>query len=269
MKLRWLVFLLLMVLAEAAEQISDRGRPEFAVASVKFSNSQGRPEIGNSNGRGHAKNATLKMIMATAYQVPISQISGGPAWADSERFDIEAKAEDPKTGYIQLRLMMQALLEDRFRVRLHRQTRVSSVYFLVTSKGGAKMSQSADQTSPDATGPPSSPADGPPRGSVLIGPGMVVANAASMSVLAKVLTPELERPVLDKTDLNGRYDIRLKWTPEIQPADGAGGPETALNPFDLPGLFTALREQLGLELKAGRGPVEFLTIDSVEKPSPN
>jgi len=153
MNLRLPVFLLLAIFLEAAEEISDHGRPQFAVASVKVSKFEGRSEIGNSNGRGHAKNASLKMIMATAYQVPVFQISGGPAWADSERFDIEAKAEDPKTGYIQLRLMMQSLLEDRFRLRLHRETRVSTVYFLVTSKGGVRMSRSADQTSPDATGP--------------------------------------------------------------------------------------------------------------------
>jgi len=102
-----------------------------------------------------------------------------------------------------------------------------------------------------------------------MGPGMLVANAASMSVLAKVLTPELERPVRDKTSLNGRYDIRLKWMPEIRLAGGAGGQDTQPNVPDLPGLFTALREQLGVELKADRGPVGFLTIDSAEKPSPN
>ena len=263
-----LTYFLWLALAEVRGQTADSARPEFAVASVKPSNSIGRPEIGNFNGRGHAKNATLKMIMATAYQVPVFLISGGPAWADSQTFDIEGKAEDPKTGYVQLRLMMQSLLEDRFHLRLHREIRVSSVYSLVTSKGGVTLSRSADQTSPDATGPSSSP-DDPPRGSVLVGPGLLVANAASMPVLAKVLTPELERPVLDKTNLIGRYDIRLRWTPEIQPTVGTGGQETERNAPDLPGLFTALREQTGLELKAGRGPVEILVIDSAEKPSPN
>ena len=131
------------------------------------------------------------------------------------------------------------------------------------------MNLSADQTSPDASGPSSSPGDGPPRGSVMIGPGMLMTNAAPMSVLAKVLTPELERPVLDKTNLNGRFDIRLTWMPEVQSAGGAGDPDAAANAADLPILFTALREQLGLELKAARGPVEFLLIDSAEKPSPN
>ncbi len=103
----------------------------------------------------------------------------------------------------------------------------------------------------------------------MLAPGMLVANAASVAVLAKVLTPELARPVLDRTNLIGRYDIRLTWTPEPQPATGTGGREVAPNTPDLPGLFTALREQLGLDLKASRGPVEFLMIESAQKPSPN
>jgi len=253
----------------AFAQQSASKRPEFAVASVKPSDSPGRSEIGNFNGRSHARNATLKMIMAVAYQVPIFQISGGPAWADSERFEIEGKAEDPKTGYIQLRLMLQSLLEERFHLRLHHETKVSSVYSLVVSKRGVRMTRSADQTSSDATGVPSSPADGPPRGSFLSGPGLLVANATFMSVFAKVLTPELERPVLDKTNLLGRYDISLKWTPDIQRTGDAAGQDIAPNAPDLPSLITALREQLGLELKSDRGPVDFLKIDSAEKPSPN
>jgi uncharacterized protein (TIGR03435 family) len=139
-------------------------RPEFAVGSVRPSNSEGRTEVGNSNGRGYGKNATLKKMMATAYQVPVFQISGGPKWVDSDRFDIEARAADPKTGYIQLRLMMQSLLEDRFRLKLHRETRESSVYLLVTTRGRPKMTPSADQTTPDATGPPRRQQTGPRAG---------------------------------------------------------------------------------------------------------
>jgi uncharacterized protein (TIGR03435 family) len=204
-------------------------RPEFAVGSVRPSNSEGRPEVGNSNGRSHGKNATLRSLMSTAYQVPVFQISGGPRWVDSDRFDIEARAEDPKTGYIQLRLMMQSLLEDRFRLKLHRETRESSVYLLVPTRGKPKMTPSEDQTSPDATGTPSSPTDGPVRGSVLIGRGLLVANAAPISLLAKMLASELGRPVLDQTNLSGRFDIRLSWTPEAlrdsAGPDGAGGPD--------------------------------------------
>src|ERR1700687_3662917 len=129
----------LLVLTCAVAQQTDGARPEFAVGSIRPSNSEGRPEVGNFNGRGYGKNATLKMMVATAYQVSAFQISGGPKWVDSDRFDIEARAEDPKTGYIQLRLMMQSLLEDRFRLKLHRETRESAVYLLVTTKGGPKM----------------------------------------------------------------------------------------------------------------------------------
>jgi uncharacterized protein (TIGR03435 family) len=260
---------LLGALACATAQTADRGRPEFAVASVKASNSAGRPEVGNFNGRGIAKNATLKTIMATAYQVPIFQISGGAGWVDADRFDIEGKAEDPKTGYLLLRVMMQSLLEDRFHLKVHRETRVSSVLSLVVAKGGVKMQLSADQTSPDASGPASSPADGPPRGGVLMGTGMLVANAASMSVLAKVLTPEMQRPVLDRTNLSGRFDIRLQWMPDVRAVGAADVADVAANTADLPTVLTALREQLGLELTSDRGAVEFLVIDSAEKPSPN
>jgi len=262
MKLKSFGFFLLLTL-EA--QTLTSGNPGFDVSSVKPANAPGRPEIGNSNGRGYAKNATLKMIMATAYQVPAFQISGGPGWADSDRFDVEGKASDPKTGYIQLRLMMQALLEDRFHLKVHRATRVSSVYSLVVARGGVKMTPSADQISPDASGSASSPADGPPRGGALMGPGMFIANASPVSVIARTLTPEMERPVLDRTNLNGRFDVRLEWMPDARFAGGTA-PANAAN---LPTIFTALREQLGLELKSDRGPVEFLVIDSVEKPLPN
>lgn len=252
-----------------AQQASTR--PAFAVGSVRPSNSEGRPEVGNFNGRGYGKNATLKRMIATAYQVPAFQISGGPKWIDSDRFDIEARAEDPKTGYIQLRLMMQSLLEDRFRLKLHRETRESAVYLLVTTKGRPKMTPSDDQTTPDATGPPSSPTDGPTRGSVLIGRGLLMTNAVTMPVLAKILASELGRPVLDKTNLRSRFDIRLRWTPDalIDAASPDGTDGSDASGTDLPGLFTALREQLGIEVKSARGPVEFLVIDSAEKPSPN
>jgi uncharacterized protein (TIGR03435 family) len=233
----------------------------FDVASVKQGDSAGRPEVGNSNGRSTAKNATLKTIMATAYQVPAFQISGGPGWVDSDRFDIEAEASDLKTGYVQLRLMMRSLLEDRFHMKVHREIRVSSLFSLVVAKGGLKVKLSPDQMSPDASGS-AGPTDGPPRGRILMGPGVIVANAVSLSLLAKVLTPEMERPILDRTDLIGRFDFRLTWMP------GSGG-AGAVNAEDLPSIFTALREQLGLELKSERGPVEFLVIDSAERPSPN
>ena len=166
------------------------------------------------------------MMMATAYQVPAFQIFGGPKWVGSDRFDIEARAEDPKTGYIQLRLMMQSLLEDRFRLKLHRETRESAVYLLVTTKEGRKMMSSTDQASPDHRNRAPSPLhQRTARCAVAFcrGPGMLMTNAATMSVLAKLLTSELGRPVLDQTNLKSRFDIRLRWTPDVVSA--APGPD--------------------------------------------
>jgi uncharacterized protein (TIGR03435 family) len=268
-KRKMIASIFLPFLTVAYAQQPGGNRPAFAVGSVRRNNSGVVPEVGNFNGRGYGKNATLRMMMATAYQVPIFQISGGPKWVDSDRFDIEARAEDPKTGYIQLRLMMQSLLEDRFHLKLHYETRESSVYLLLTTKGGPKLTPSTDQSAPDATGPPSAPTDGPPRGGVLIGRGMLMTNAATMSVLAKMLASELGRPVLDRTNLKSRFDIRLGWTPDAQPAVSPDGTNPDPGRTELPGLFTALREQLGVEVKSARGPVEFLVIDSAEKPSPN
>ena len=267
MKLKLFGWLFAASFVYLTAQVTGGERPRFAVASVKPSNLPGRAEIGNFNGRGYGKNATLKMLMATAYQVQTFQILGGPAWAGSDRFDVEARAEDPNTGYIQLRLMMQSLFEDRFRLKIHRETKISTIYLLVVAKGGPKIKLSADQESPDA-GPSTSPHDGPPRGSVLMGRGLLVANAIPLPVLAKTLTPEMERPIVDKTNLKGRFDIHLEWTPSPLTTGDGGAPATS-NGADLPTVFSALREQLGLQLKSGRGPVEFLMIDSVEKPSPN
>jgi uncharacterized protein (TIGR03435 family) len=98
---------------------------------------------------------------------------------------------------------------------------------------------------------------------------MLMTNGAIMSVLAKMLTSELGRPVLDRTNLKTRFDIRLRWTPDSEPALSTDGTARTASDAEFPGLFTALREQLGIEVKSARAPVEFLAIDAAEKPSPN
>jgi uncharacterized protein (TIGR03435 family) len=241
--------------------------PEFAVASIKPSTAQGDPVYGTGNGRGYGENVTLKMLIGLAWQVQQFQIIGGPGWADSDRFEVEGKAEDSRADYAQLRLMVQSLLADRFKLRLHRETRQSSVYALVVAKGGPKIKLSPDQTSPDVVGAPTSPQDGPNRGGILMGPGMLAANAVVLSQFAKVIAPELDRFVIDRTNLAGRFDLRLRWSPE-SPSD----PERAVIPADPSealSIFTAVQEQLGLKFEPAKGPVEFLVIDTAEKPSAN
>jgi uncharacterized protein (TIGR03435 family) len=137
--------------------------------------------------------------------------------------------------------------------------RESSVYALVVAKGGPKIKLARDQTSADLAGAPASPGDGPNHGGILMAPGMLVANAVPLSRFAKVLAPELDRSVVDRTNLNGRFDIQLRWAPDAREApDG-----------DFPSIFTAIQEQLGLKLESARGPVEFLIVDQATRPSEN
>ena len=100
-----------------------------------------------------------------------------------------------------------------------------------------------------------------------MGPGMLAANAAALSQFAKVIAPELDRFVIDRTNLAGRFDLRLRWSPEPQ-----SDPERAVipaSPSEAPSIFTAVQEQLGLKFEPAKGPVEFLVIDTAEKPSAN
>lgn len=165
------------------------------------------------------------MLIATAYRVQEFQISGGPGWIDSDRFDVEDKAEDRKANYDQLRLMLQSLLEDRFRLKLHRETKEAPVYALVVAKGGSKIKLSADQAdSSDINGPAPPGATGPNHGAFRFGPGSMAGNAVTLALFTKFLSQRLDRMVIDKTSLAGRFDIQLLWTPD-----------TGENPVDLGG----------------------------------
>lgn len=197
---------------------------------------------------------------------------------DSERFDIEG--EDPRADPDQLRLMLRSLLEDRFKLKVHRETKEGPVYALVLAKGGAKIKLSRDQ-SPENVDGPAPPGAGPNHGAIRIGAGNLVGNAVTLSWFATMLSQRLDRLIVDKTNLTGRYDIRLQWTPNAgeYPYDLGGnrlptsiidmsGTAVTLDPSG-PSIFSAMQEQLGLKLESAKAPVELLVIDHVEKPSEN
>jgi uncharacterized protein (TIGR03435 family) len=212
------------------------------------------------------------------------QVIGGPSWLDTDRFDIEAK-NDRTISADQSWLMVQAFLQDRFQLKVHRDTRELPVYNLVSAKGGIKMKSSADQSLPhryDEDDPPNSISDSsalPARGEATFtraASGEIILTGNAMSVspnlairrphslpprsLTTLLQGELDRPVLDKTNLRGLFDFRIQFAIE----------SLSRNP-DVPGtsIFTALQEQLGLRLEPTKGPVEVIVIDSVQKPSEN
>ena len=217
---------------------------------------------------------TLQQMISIAYGVERFQIPGGPSWLPSERFDIEAKM-DAATADALAKLsqdqrvlaqqqMLQALLADRFQLTAHRETKELTIYTLVIAKGGPKL----QEAKPDGA----HPAAGTMRGSQLSGD--LTAQALPIARLARELTQMLGHPVLDNTELKGVYDFKLQFTPDdrLQPPSGLAPDQRLPVPpagSNAPSLFDALQEQLGLKLERGKGPVEVIVVDHVERPSPN
>jgi uncharacterized protein (TIGR03435 family) len=277
------VFLCLLP-AAWAQSPGAPARPEFEVASVK-PNTGGSMAVGimmQPGGRFSATNVPLKFLIGFAYDVKDFQISGGPAWINSDRYDISAKAED-RVPPGQIRQMTQALLADRFKLTLHRESKELAVYELVAAKGGLKIAPSKEGScatpNPNSPPPPMRPGDPPPRfcGGIRMGRGLIEAYGITMERLLTALSNALGRTVIDKTGLTGSYDVHLEYTPDPgmgAAAFGPGGPGGGPNPAPdtdaaAPSIFTALQEQLGLKVDSAKGPVEVLVIDSVEKPSEN
>ncbi|HXE62213.1 MAG TPA: TIGR03435 family protein [Bryobacteraceae bacterium] len=214
----------------------------FDVASVKPAN----PNAVGSNtdsdpGRITMQNVTLKRCIMRAYEVPDIQITGGPKWLDTSRYDIEARA-GYAAQYAELNQMLQTLLAERFHLKLHHETRSLQGYAIVIAKDGLKMKPSAPGT----------------RGHTNDNPGSVVSTATSISRLALKLSVLLKVPVVDETGVSGSFDFALHWIPD-EAADPTAGPS----------LFTAIQEQLGLRLEGRKVPTDMLVVDSAEPPSAN
>jgi uncharacterized protein (TIGR03435 family) len=277
------VLLLLLILPLSAASQSPSSKPAFEVISVK-SNTTGRNAsiAQQPGGRFVASEITLRRLILYAYRGH-QQFLGGPSWLDTDRWDIEARAAEgtvlPRAGQLDmaaldtLALMVQSLLEDRFKLKAHTETRELPLYELVIAKGGPKVKLSEDQT------PPSSLVGGGggrgaivPRGGIRIGNSDLEASAQSISVLAAAISNlYADRPVIDKTGLKGLYDVKLQWDRDSSlnanavPNAIATAPSATLGPS----LPDALEEQLGLRLQSAKGPLPALVIDSVEKPSDN
>jgi uncharacterized protein (TIGR03435 family) len=238
---------------------------EFEVASIKKSDpdTPGRYIRMQTAHQFVAHNHVLKTLVAAAYDVSPQAISGGPAWVESERYEILAKAPNDVRPNLQEQMaMLRALLADRFKLTFHREQKEMSIYALTLAKGGSKLKESS--VSPDAT------PEGPPALIFVVTPPVVrlPARYASMAELASVFQRStLERPVVDQTGLKGRYDFDLEFSIDETVFGGALG-KGSDDPTK-PGLFAAIQEQLGLKLEATRGPVSALVIDHAERASEN
>ena len=258
-------------------------RPSFDVVSIKPNHGgSGLFRINAEPGRFVADGATVKFLLQFAYHVNDAQIFGAPSWIDSEHYSMDAKLDDSAIdaqrklgrdeGGEQLRLMVQSLLADRFKLTLHHETKELPIYTLVVAKNGPKLQASAD--APEDSAPPGPP--GPPGGPQarhsfrMNGSGNLIVISQNLDRFADLLSHQLGRPVVNNTGLTGNYDFTLKWTPDQGRGQMPGGPsENAPPPPDAsgPSIFTALQEQLGLKLESQKGPVDTLVIDHVGRPS--
>lgn len=199
-----------------------------------------------------ARNISIQLAISVAWEIPERQIEAAPAWLAADHYDIEARTETAHTRE-QLHAMLRALLAERFGLRVHTVTREGSVYALTIDKAGVRMKLST----------------APPDMNIPItwgGAGIAVGAHVPMKYLCWWLGQQLHegRPVLDHTSLTGAYDFTLTFAPPLPP-DAVPAPEMR----DRPSLATALREQLGLHLDTQKGPIDYLVIDHVERPSAN
>jgi len=207
-----------------------------------------------------AKNYTLKALIGSAYNLTPRAVSGGPSWVDSDSYDIVAKTpNDSRPNLDEQMSMLRKLLADRFNLTFHREQKELPVYALAVARNGPKLKES--------TALP----DEPPGLINRIFPGRVLlpARNATMAQFASMMQRAvLDRPVLDKTGLSGKYDFDLEWTPDETQFGGQGPPGAPEAPLK-PDLFAAIQQQLGLRLETAKGPVEALVIDYAERPSEN
>jgi uncharacterized protein (TIGR03435 family) len=293
MKGRWTLAAIVFTTVWASPQTS---RPAFDVATVKLNThcDTGGPSGGMSTpGRIALQCADLRDLILTAYGIygnganPASgsfriQVIGGPAWMDSTRYDIAAKQAGNPPRSEMYGPMMQSLLEERFGLKVHRETKEGPVYLLTVAKNGPKLHATkegscviADINHPPEAGNALTVCGKPKMSSV--GPTVTVdIPGASIANLCSQLGMAMDREVIDRTGIAGRFDIHLEVAhTDLQPKFVAGrnmeqpGPLTVDDKDDSPSISTALQQQLGLKLETGRGPVQVLVVDHIERPAGN
>lgn len=242
-------------------------RPQFEafqVATIKPTapEATGRWIRMQSADRFAARNHAVRTLIAAAYDLSPHAITGGPAWVDSDHWDILAKTPGGvRPNLAEQMSMLRQLLSERFNLTFHREPKQLSIYTLNVATGGSKLR--ASTLSPDAT------PEGPPALAFVMSATVVRLEAryATIAEFASVLQRSpLDRPVVDRTGLSGRYDFNLEFAPDESLWGGMlPRPENSENP----GLFRAVQEQLGLRLRGTKGPVDALIIERVQRPSEN
>jgi len=254
-----------LVARVASQAINPVAPATFDVASVKpHTSGESMTMVAQPGGRLVATNVPLRFVIRTAYQIQDDQISGEPAWVNSERFDIVAKsnAADPLQRLVP---MLQSLLADRFKLVVHRDTKELPVFALsLARRDGALGPKLRPTMCPDVDVDLARPQ---PCTNVSTGRGELRLRGAPFGQFLPYLAPYVNRVIVDRTGLTARYDIDLNWTPDRLPQ--AVAPDAPLADPNAVSIFTAIQEQLGLKLEPARAPIEVLVIDRVERPTPD
>ena len=277
----------------------------FEVASIKPSNPNpgsvqaSLPIIVPALGRLQAQNMTLRLLIVAAYQKQSFQVIGGPDWLNTTKFDINARAADAKASTIGLLEMLQRLLADRFKLRVHAETRQVPIYALMLARSDGRLGPGLKRSTADCPGykeqqqkmleaiarggiggltammpkPGESRTCGvSPGASTSAGIGIKL-NGMPIVMLTEMLTQLVGRPVVDKTGLNGLYDYEIRidvpTLMRMYAELGVNLPNAAASLPEGPSLMTTLQENLGLKLAAQRGPGQVLIVDSVSPPTPD
>jgi uncharacterized protein (TIGR03435 family) len=245
--------LLLAMAALSLAQTSPESRVEFEVAAIRPARQDDNHDSDTNRGRYRAHNLTLKQLVAHAYDIDVKLISGGPKWVDSDIWDIDAKipAESLQRTRDTVPRMLRSLLDDRFRLVIHREPQQISGFALVLGKTGPKMEQDRQN-----------------EGSKMhTRNAHLLAEGVTMEDLAKYLSRsrDVGKLVVDKTGLPGRFKFELEWKPE---RTGPTAPQEPASDDRAP-IFTALQTSLGLKLQSAKIPISQIIIDRAEKPGEN
>jgi uncharacterized protein (TIGR03435 family) len=236
---------------QAPERMPADAHPTFDVATIKPHDPNSyRQGFNDRGGRFTIRGQSVSSLLMFAYSINKHQIEDLPDWASNATFDIDG-ITDPlgEPNLRQMQEMIQKLLADRFQLKLHRETRELPVYALQLEKSGPKLASAAD---PNAQ---------PDQESSSHGTEIThVYTSCAMADFILGMQFFLDRPIVDQTGLTGRYDLKLRYTYNESSTDDPNAP---------PGLFTAIKEQLGLRLKASKAPIYVLVIDRIDQPSPN
>jgi uncharacterized protein (TIGR03435 family) len=252
---------------------SNAQQRSFEAASVK-ANRSGSTEIHfgmPGGGRFTVTNAPLREIIRDAYNIADFQIVEAPDWARVERYDIVAKADgSPEPG--EMFAMMQTVLADRFKLKVRREKRELPVYELVRARADGSLGPRVRTSTTDCVALLAAARQGtplPPSNRVLCGarggPGKLTVGGMTMDQLAGILWPRVGRTVINRTGIEGSYDLDLDFAPAA-PA-GVQPPALDIVGADAPSIFTAVQEQLGLRLESAKAPVDVLVVEHVERPS--